>query len=143
MRPISLPLSTGPAGVLRQSSASAGVVNWAVDELQMSSPPIALGPSAVPVTSNLFNFAAANQPRWDRFLFSCYPQEQPRDRFCQELHDFCPQDLTNTVCATTWAVPSVNHELQRGHLGRRGHLGDAGGFKGERCVCLMVLCFNS
>lgn len=72
----------------------------------MSSPPIALGRSAVPAASNLFNLAAANQPRWDWLLFSCCPHGQLRDRFCQELRDFCPQDLTSSVCATT-ALPGL------------------------------------
>lgn len=91
------PLQHRPCWCPGQGRGSAGAGNWDGDEIQMSSPPRALGPSAVPITSSLFNLAAANQPRWDWLLFSCFPQEQLRDRFCQELGDFCPQDLTSSV----------------------------------------------
>lgn len=102
----------------------------------MSSPPTPLGPFSVPATANLFNLAAANQPRWDRFLFSCCPQEQPRDRFCH-----CPQDLTDSGGATA-ALPrpcQVSITRSRGDIWGGGDIWGMLVASGLRCVCISWL----
>lgn len=107
----------------------------------MSSPPIALGPSAVPATSNLFNSTAANQPQWDRFLLSCHLQNSPGTGSAKSSMTSAPRTC-QTQCVPLQpclAVPSVNHVVQRGHLRTRGHLGHAGGLGGELCVWLFGL----
>ena len=119
------------------------VSNWYVDEIQMSYQPIALRPSAVPATSNLFNLEAANQSRWDLFLFSCYPQQEFRDGFCQELNVFCPPGPGKLVACHHQVLPAlcqVSIMLSEGEVwGGRGSRGLLHGLMGGLCACLVVV----
>lgn len=117
--------------------------NWYVDEIQMSYQPIALGPSAIPATSNLFNFEAANQSRWDLFLFSRYPQQEFRDRSCQELNVFCPPGPAELGVCHHQVLPGlcqVTIVSFKGDVwGGRGLQGLLRGLRGGLCVCVVVV----
>lgn len=120
-----------------------GVSNWYVDEIQMSYQPIALRPSAIPATSNLFNLEAANQSRRDLFLFSCYPQQEFRDRSCQELNAFCPPGPSQLGACHHQVLPGlcqVPIMLSEGDVwGGRGSQGLLRGLRGGLRACLVIV----